>query len=298
MTVVAPSRSRAQVEMSRRAAERAHARRRFIFLAVCYGILCLASVVAIFPFLYLISLSFKQSTSLVTYPPQWIPDPPYFGNYTTLLFEKPFPRWALNSLIVASVVTVIKLLIDSMAGYAFAKMDFPFKEPIFVIVLATLMIPLVATLIPTFLIVRGLGLVNTYPGLILPGLASPIGIFLMRQFMEQLPNDLENAARLDGSPEPYIFARIILPLCKPALVMLAIFTFMTQWFSFVWPLVVTTTDDMRLLTNGLSTMKGQWTVNWGLVAAGMVLIIIPTALAFVAFMRQFIAGSLAGALKQ
>lgn len=266
------------------------------FLA--YLVLGLACVAALFPFLYIISLSLKQSTALVTYPPQWIPNPPFWGNYTLLLLEKPFLRWGFNSLFVAGSITIIKLFFDSLAGYTFAKMDFPFKEPLFILILTTLMIPFAATLIPTFLIVRNLHLQNSYWGLILPGLASPIGIFMMRQFIESLPNDLENAARLDGCREFYIYWRIILPLVRPALAVLGIFIFMTQWQAFVWPLVITNTEDMRVLTVGLASLKGQWVTDWGLVAAGSVLIMLPVTLVFIFFQRYFIAASLAGALKE
>jgi ABC-type glycerol-3-phosphate transport system permease component len=261
-------------------------------------IVALAAAVSLFPFLYIVSLSFKDSNSLITYPPEWIPDPLYFGNYTQALFETRFPRWMLNTLVVAGGVTAAKLIIDSMAAYAFAKLDFPYKEPIFIAGLALLMVPLTATLIPMFLVVKNLGLINTYPGLMLPGLASPLGIFLLRGYMQQLPRDLDNAARLDGANEPYILARIVIPLCKPGLVALAIWLFLTQWTGFAWPLVATTSDDMRLLTNGLAGLRGQYVVNWGLIAAGTVLVLVPTIVAFVLFMRQFVAGSLAGSLKQ
>jgi ABC-type glycerol-3-phosphate transport system permease component len=263
-----------------------------------YGIVILAAAFAAFPFLYILSLSLKQTTGLVTYPPQWIPTPPYWGNYTQALFETRFPRWMMNTLIVSAGVTVAKLVIDSLAAYAFAKLEFPFKETLFVGALALLMVPLSATLIPMFLVVKNLGLLNTFPGLMLPGLASPLGIFLLRGFMQQLPADLDNAARLDGASEWFILARIVAPLCKPALVALAIWLFLTQWTGFVWPLVVTTSDDMRLLTNGLASLRGQYVVNWGLIAAGTVLVLVPTILAFLLFMRQFVAGSLAGSLKQ
>jgi ABC-type glycerol-3-phosphate transport system permease component len=297
-SVAAPARARGQLTAARAAAERAHLRRRLVWWALAYLVLLVMAAVAIIPFLYVISLSFKQTESLVTYPPRWIPIPPYYGNYVQVLTTSLFPRWFLNTLVVASAVTVIKLIIDSMAGYAFAKMEFPLRESLFLLALSMLMIPVATTLIPMYLLVRGLGLQNTYPGIMLPALAAPMGIFLMRTFMEQLPRDLENAARLDGASEPYIFARIILPLCKPALVTLAIFTFLTQWVAFVWPLVIAPDPNMFLLTTGLSSFKAQYRVNWGLVAGGMVLVLVPTALAFVLFMRQFIAGSLAGALKQ
>lgn len=288
----------ASVQASIEREARANRLRRTVRTSLTYLVLGIACVIALFPFLYIISLSFKQSTALVTYPPQWIPDPLYYGNYFTLLFETPFLRWGFNTLLVASTVTVVKVFLDSLAGYTFAKMDFPFKEPLFILILATMMIPVAATLIPTFFIVRGLDLQNTYLGLILPGLANPIGIFMMRQFIESLPSDLENAARLDGCSEFDIYRRIIMPLIAPPLAVLGIFTFMLQWQSFVWPLVITSTSEMRVLTVGLATLKGQWVTDWGLVAAGSVLIMLPITLVFLLFQRYFIQASLAGALKE
>lgn len=291
-----PRSAAAQLALEREAQR--HLWRHRLGQILAYLIVAIACVAALFPFLYIISLSLKQSTSLVTYPPEWIPIPPYYGNYSLLLFDKPFLRWGFNTFVVAGSVTVIKLFFDSLAGYAFAKMEFPLKETLFILILATLMIPFAATLIPTFLIVRNLNLQNSYLGLIMPGLANPIGIFMMRQFIESLPNDLENAARLDGCSEFYIYWRIILPLIRPALAVLGIFIFMTQWQSFVWPLVITNTEDMRVLTVGLASLKGQWVTDWGLVAAGSVLIMLPITLVFIFFQRYFIAASLAGALKE
>jgi ABC-type glycerol-3-phosphate transport system permease component len=260
--------------------------------------LIIGCCIALFPFLYIVSLSFKESTSLVTYPPQWIPKTLYLGNYQFLLSDTSYIRWGFNTVFFAGSVTLLKVFFDSIAGYTFAKMDFPGKELLFVFVLATLMIPFAATLIPAFLIVKNLGMVNTYWGLILPQLASPIGIFMMRQFIESLPKDLENAARLDGCSEFYIYLRIILPNIKPALAVLAIFIFMTQWTNFIWPLVVAKADDIRVLTVGLASLKGQWVTNWGVIAAGSVMLMIPIAIVFVFFQRWFIAGSMAGALKE
>ena len=265
---------------------------------LAFLVLSVAACAAFFPFLYVVSASFKESAALMTYPPRWIPWPPYLGNYAAILTTTDFPRWFFNSVLVATCVTLLKLVFDSMAGYAFAKMSFPLKEPLFLGAIALMMIPLTATLIPMFQLVHFLGLINTYPGLMLPGLASPLGIFLMRQFIEQLPTDLENAARLDGASEMYILGRIVVPLVKPGLVTLAIWLFLSQWVAFAWPLVATTTDDMRLLTNGMATLQGQYTVNWGMIAAGSVLVLAPMIVAFLLFTRQFVAGSLAGALKQ
>lgn len=288
---------RAEAEASQ-AAARGYRAKRIAGISVTYLILIIGCVIAIFPFLYIVSLSFKESTSIITYPPQWIPDPFYLGNYQFLLGETSYIRWAFNTFFFAGSVTLLKLLFDSLAGYTFAKMDFPGKEVVFVFILATLMIPFAATLIPAFLIVKQFNLVNSYWGLILPPLASPIGIFMMRQFIESLPKDLENAARLDGCSEFYIYLRIILPNCKPALAVLGIFIFMTQWTNFIWPLVVAKAEEMRVLTVGLATLRGQWVTNWGVVAAGSVMLMIPIAIVFIFFQRWFIAGSMAGALKE
>jgi multiple sugar transport system permease protein len=236
--------------------------------------------------------------ALFSYPPEWIPSEPTLTNFQTLLDEHPFFRWTLNSLIVASGVTVIKVIIDSMAGYAFAKMSFPGRDALFLVVLTTLMVPFAATLIPLFIIVRNLNLTNTYLGLMLPALASPIGIFMMRQFIESLPSDLENAARLDGCSEFQIFRRVILPLMKPGLVVLGVFTFMTQWTSYLWPLVISTREDMLTLTVGVQSLRSLFTVNWGVLSAGAVLALLPLILVFLFLQRYFIAGSIAGALKE
>jgi multiple sugar transport system permease protein len=269
-----------------------------LYLVAIYGILIVAAFISLIPFLYVISTSFKDSVSLFQYPPQWIPAEPTLDNFRTLLQDNPFIRWMINSFIVAASVTVIKVIIDSMAGYAFAKMQFPGKEPLFVVVLMTLMVPFAATLIPLFIIVRDLQLTNTYAGLILPALASPIGIFMMRQFIESLPNDLENAARLDGCSEFQIFRRVILPLVRPGLVVLGVFTFMTQWTSYLWPLVIGTRKEMYTLTVGVQSLRSLFTVNWGVLSAGAVLSMLPLVLVFLFLQRYFIAGSIAGALKE
>jgi multiple sugar transport system permease protein len=269
-----------------------------LYLIAIYAILALAALIALVPFFYVISTSLKDTYSLFKYPPEWIPTQPTLENFRSLLEENPFGRWMLNSLIVASVVTAIKVVIDSMAGYAFAKMTFPGKDALFLVVLMTLMVPFAATLIPLFIIVRNLGLTNTYPGLILPALASPIGIFMMRQFIETLPNDLENAARLDGCSEFQIFRRVILPLIKPGLVVLGVFTFMNQWTSYLWPLVIGTRPDMFTLTVGVQSLRSLFTVNWGILSAGAVLSMLPLVLVFLFLQRYFIAGSIAGALKE
>jgi multiple sugar transport system permease protein len=269
-----------------------------LYLVAIYAILLVAAIIALVPFFYVISTSLKDTYSLFKYPPEWIPSQPTLENFRSLLEENPFVRWTLNSFIVASVVSAIKVIIDSMAGYAFAKMSFPGKDVLFLVVLMTLMVPFAATLMPLFIIVRDWGLTNTYPGLILPALASPIGIFMMRQFIETLPSDLENAARLDGCSEFQIFRRVILPLIRPGLVVLGVFTFMNQWTSYLWPLVIGTRPDMFTLTVGVQSLRSLFTVNWGILSAGAVLSMLPLVLVFLFLQRYFIAGSIAGALKE
>jgi ABC-type glycerol-3-phosphate transport system permease component len=271
---------------------------RSAYAAVTYGALIIAVIIALFPFGYVISTSFKSTMALFSYPPEWLPSEPTLANYQNLLNRYPFWRWLANSFVVAAGVTAIKLVLDSMAGYAFAKMSFPGRNALFLIVLMSLMIPFASLLIPVFIIVRELGLLNTYWGLMLPGLASPIGIFMMRQFIESLPSDLENAARLDGCTEFQIYRKVILPLIKPGLVVLGVLTFMTQWTSYLWPLVVVTKPEMATLTVGARSLTSTFTQDWGLNSAAAVLSMVPMILVFIFLQRYFIAGSIAGALKE
>lgn len=288
---------------------RPHARRRLLrarpageagplLTGISYVVLLAACLVAVGPFFYILTTSVKHSRSLFQYPPDWFPNDFFWGNYGYLLHETSFLRWTVNTLLVAGSVTALKLVMDSMAGYAFAKMEFPGKDVLFVLVLAALMIPFSAILIPLFFLVRDLGLLDTYWALILPPLANPIGIFMMRSFIESLPGDLENAARLDGCSEFAVYRRVILPLIKPPLVVLAVLTFLIQYTSFIWPLVATSSEEMKVLTTGLAGQRGISSIDWGLVSAGGIMAMIPITLVFLALQRYFIAGSLAGALKQ
>ena len=257
-----------------------------------------AALLCVLPFFYIVSASLKNSVLLFQYPPEWIPSRPYWGNYEHLINQTLFPRWVLNTLVVAGAVTVIKVVIDSMSGYAFAKLQFPLKNVLFVVIIATLMVPFSTILIPLYFTVRSFGILNSYWALILPALANPIGIFLMRSFIEGLPSDLENAARLDGVSEFGIYRRIILPLVKPGLVVLAVLTFLVQYTSFLWPLVAVNNDEMRVITTGLATQRSVWQVDYGVFAAGAVMAMVPITIFFLLLQRYFIAGSLAGALKQ
>lgn len=266
--------------------------------ALAYLVLAVACIITLVPVFYIVSTAFKQTNSLFHYPPQWLPRPVYWGNFTALFTSHSFLRWMWNSLFVATSVTGLKLVMDSLAAYAFAKLDFPGRDRLFITVIATLMIPFAAQLIPLYLLVKNLGLLNTYWALILPPLANPIGIFLLRQFMKELPADLDNAARIDGCTEFQIYRHMILPLCRPPLVVLGVFLFMNQWTSFLWPLVATTEDHMRVLTVGVQSMKAIFTVDWGLISMGSLLTMVPITLVFILLQRYFVASPLTGALKE
>ena len=231
------------------------------------------------------------------------PEDPLLGNFGTVLHRTSYLRWGLNTLIFATSVTVITLIIDTLAGYAFARLRFPGRTVLFALVLSTLMIPTAAVVAPLYIMVSHLpgwthAGVNTYLGMILPMVCSPLGVFMMRQFISTLPEGLVEAARLDGASEFQIFRKIVLPLMKPAIVVLGIFTFMFQWVNFLWPLVITTTNNMKTLTVGIAALQGQFVTNWGVISAAAVMTMVPVIIVFLIFQRWFVQASMAGALKQ
>jgi multiple sugar transport system permease protein len=279
-------------------AARAAQRRVTMERTLTHVVLIAAAVACAAPFFYVIAASLKDQGALFHYPPVWVQIPPSLENYQRLLLESGFPRWMLNTLIVATTVTTAKLFLDSMAGYALAKLEFTGKRVVFLLMITLLMVPFAALLIPLWSIAHNLHITNTYLALMLPPLANPLGVFLMRQFILGLPKDLENAARLEGVSEFGIYRRIILPLVKPGLVVLAVIIFTDQFMSFVWPLVAATNDDLLVLTVGVASLRAKGGVNFGLWSAAAVLSLLPIAIFFFALQRQFLARSIAGALKQ
>ncbi len=268
-----------------------------------YLVLVLFALIAVGPFVYLLSPSLRQSYELFTYPPQWIPHTVYWGNFGRVLHETSYYRWGLNTFIFATAVTLITLVLDTLAGYAFARLRFAGRTALFALVISTLMIPTAAIIAPLYIMISRLPAwthagVNTYLGLILPMVCSPLGVFMMRQFISTLPEGLVEAARLDGASEFQIFRRIVLPLIKPAIVVLGIFTFMMQWVNFLWPLVITTTDSMKTLTVGVASLQGQFVTDWGVISAAAVMTMAPVIVVFLIFQRWFVQASMAGALKQ
>lgn len=286
--------------LRRLAVDHARVRRRRRRLAELsrHLVLGIVTFILVAPFYYVVLASLKDSNAIFSYPPKLIPWPPFWENYRHVLTETNFLRWMFNTLFVATTVTVLKVFLDSMAGYALAKIDFTGKRAVFMLMVILLMVPAGALIVPLWSLVFSLGFINTYFALILPPLANPLGAILMRQFILGLPNDLEHAARLDGLNDFQIYWRIILPLIKPGLVVLAVIIFTDQFISFLWPLIATTSDDLLVLTVGLASLRAHGGVDYGLWSASAVMSLVPIAVLFFILQRQFLARSLAGALKQ
>lgn len=256
-----------------------------------YLILTIGFIAVIAPFVWMVLGSFKGEGELRQVPPTWWPQSPTLDNYRDLFDKQNFPRYILNSTVVAVVVTAGNLVFCSMLGYALAKLNFGGKRVVFGLVMGTLMVPGMVTFVPLFVLVANLGMVDSYPGLILPFLVTPFGVFLMRQFIVTLPDDLLDAGRVDGASELRIFRQIILPLCGPALATLGILTFLGSWNSFLWPLVVAQTQTHYTLPVALALFStGQNQVNYGLLLAGATVVVAPILVVFLIFQRRFIEG--------
>ncbi|MGQ9457837.1 MAG: carbohydrate ABC transporter permease [Anaerolineae bacterium] len=257
---------------------------------LAHAVLLAGSLVMLVPFLWMVSTSLKAPGQVFTDPPQWIPRPLMWQNYWEAVSIMPFGRFFLNSLIQSSGVTVLQLLTSSLAAFAFARLRSRGRDTLFLLYLATLMIPFPVTLIPNFLVIRFLGWVDTFRALILPPSFSPFSTFLLRQFFLTIPLDLDDAARIDGASSLDLWWRIALPLSKPALATLAIFTFMGQWNDFLWPLVVTQSLEMRTLPVGLSSFQSRYAIQWHLLMAGSTIALLPVLALFVVGQRYFIQG--------
>jgi multiple sugar transport system permease protein len=257
--------------------------------SLIYAAVVVAAAVTLLPFAWMLLGSFKTQGEILRHPTGFLPQDPTLSNYTTWFDDLHIGTFFLTSLIVAVFTVLGNLVFCSMIGYALAKLDFAGKRPLFVLVMTTLMVPGVVTFVPLFVLVGKLGLINTYPALILPFLTSPLGVFLMRQFMMGIPDSLMEAARLDGAGEFRIFARVVLPLCGPPLATLGILTFLGSWNNFLWPLVAAQSEDKYTLPVALSLFStGQQATNYGLLLAGSTLVITPIVLLFIALQRFFI----------
>ena len=266
-------------------------------IILAYVILTLWAIWALLPLFWMLTTSLKETRAAIKFPPEWLPSHPTLMNYERLFARAPALRWFANSAIVAIAHTFSMLLFCSMAGYAFAKKEFPGKTAIFWGLLSTMMIPGMVLLVPLFLLVSRMGLINNFGGLILPGMVGAFGVFLMKQFIQTLPGELIDAARIDGAGELGVYSRVILPLSKPALAVLGIFSFMGAWNDFLWPLLITQSKDMRTLAVGLATLQQESMTDYGLLMAGSAVAAIPMIIVFFAFQKHFLKGLTIGAIK-
>ncbi|MGH3344513.1 MAG: carbohydrate ABC transporter permease [Carbonactinosporaceae bacterium] len=258
--------------------------------APAYLLLGLAAALTVLPLVYMVSLALQSDAEILQGEPVLWPEQLQFGNFVRLFEEAPFARFFLNSFVMAGAITLAHLLFDPLTGYVFAKFDFRFKNTLFVIILGTLMVPFFIRMIPLYVIMSNLGWTDTYRGLIVPFLMDAYGIFLMRQFIEPLPDELIDAARVDGASELRIYRSIVLPHTKPALAVLGLFTFVFQWNEFLWPLVATDTEEMRTMTVGLTLFNQEHFTQWNLTAAGAVVLFVPTFLLFFVSQRYLVRG--------
>jgi putative chitobiose transport system permease protein len=282
------------------AGERARARKRRTFVSngLWYLVLTAIAVITVFPFLWMLSTSLKGPLDPITsVPPQFIPGNPTFANYDKVLASLPIPRFFFNSVVVSLAVGGLNVLVAALAAYPLAKMRFPGRDAIFYLLLATLIVPTQLTYIPSFVLaVNVFHYYDALPALILPNLVSAFNIFLLRQAFRGVPNDLIDAARVDGAGEFRIWRSILLPIVRPSLAAVAIFTFVTSWNDFLWPSLMLHTRDGMTLPVGLAALQGFFSNDARSVAAGVTMTIIPILLFFVAFQRYFVRG-LAGAVK-
>ena len=254
------------------------------------SVLLVGAVMMIVPYYWMIISSIKPPEELLTYPPSFVVHHPTLKPYMELFSLLPMARSLFNSVLVASVVTLCNIFFCSVAGYAFAKLRFPGRDLIFLGLISSMMIPWQVSLIPGFIIVKHLGWVNTFWALTVPNLAMPFGIFMCRQYIMSIPDGLLEAARIDGYNELRIYWRVILPLIKPALATLAIFTFLSQWNSFVWPLIVIQSSHMRTVPLIMAVLNGQFGANFAMLMAGALVVTLPMLLVFLIFQREFIRG--------
>ncbi len=279
-------------------------RKNYLNLAFNYLILGLGAVVVLMPFVVMISTSLTPANEVFAWPPKLIPSKLMFSNYPTAIQAIDFGRYYLNSIIVTCTATITSLVLNSAAGYALAKLRFPGKKLAFLFILGTIMIPVQVTMIPVFIMFRkfpfvggnnffgqgGIGLIDSYLALILPNMATTMGIYLLREFFKSLPNELLQAARVDGSSEYRTFFEICLPLSGPGLIASGIFNFTNSWNDFLWPLIMTVTPKMRTIQLGLSQYQGQYFTDWHLMMAATLMSCLPILVLYCVFQKGFVAG--------
>jgi len=256
-----------------------------------HALLLIGGLIVCVPLIWMLSAAIKPPAEILTIPVEWVPSQPRWENFSEALATAPFVRYFFNSVWVSSATTFMNLLLCSLAGYGFARYQFPFRNALFLFVLGTFMIPFQVLVVPLWTMMRELGLLNTTWALILPGIASAFGVFLMRQFISQLPEELMDAARIDGASEFGIWWRIVIPLSASPLIALAIFIFLESWGSLLWPLTVITKEEYRTLALGLTEFQSAYGTQYHLLMAASTLLFVPAILAFFALQRYFVEGA-------
>ncbi|MFA6956074.1 MAG: carbohydrate ABC transporter permease [Thermoanaerobaculia bacterium] len=260
-------------------------------------VLVVGAIATIVPLVWMVSASLMPAGEATAFPPRFVPSRVTIENYRALFERLDIGRAFMNSVVVALISTLCSLLFNSMAGYAFAKLRFGGRNRLFAILVGALAIPAQVAMLPLFLLLKSVGLVNTYAGVMIPLMATIYGVFLVRQFMVSIPDDLIAAARIDGASEWQIYTRIILPVARPVLATLAIFTFMSAWNDFMWPLVILTSDRKYTLPVAIANLVGEHAQDVELMMAASVLSVIPVLLIFFVLQKQYIAGLTSGSVK-
>jgi multiple sugar transport system permease protein/sn-glycerol 3-phosphate transport system permease protein len=263
-----------------------------------YSALAVAGLLFIAPLYWLFSSALKQNNEIYHFPPEWIPSSFHVENFSNAWNAAPFGDFFINSLIVTAGGAAIKLVNATLTAYAFVFLRFPFKNVLFLVMLGALMVPNNVTLIVNFITVSNLGWVNTYLGLIIPSAGSIFGMFLLRQYMMTLPRDIIDAAKVDGAGHLRVMWQIVLPMCKPMLVTVGIIAIVDMWNDFIWPLIITNTEDMRTLPIGLLYLKNtEGLDDWGAIMAGTVMVALPMLILFLFAQRHIVRGLVGGAIK-
>lgn len=262
-----------------------------------HAALIIGAALSLFPLAWMVSASLMPAGEANTYPPRLLPSAPTLEHYRTMFVRLDLARYFLNSALLAISVTLTALFINSMAGYAFAKFHFRGRDKVFQTLITGLVIPAQVAMLPLFLLMKELGLINTYWGVIIPTLASIFGIFLVRQYALAIPDDLLDAARIDGASELRIYRSIVLPVIAPILATLAIWTFLTTWNDFMWPLIVLSDESRYTLPVALASLVGEHAQDTELMMAGSVLTVLPVLVVFVVLQRYYIAGIMLGGVK-
>ncbi len=266
---------------------------KILFLAI----LGVMTLIYIGPFLFSLSISFNADKNVFDWPIKLLPSAPTLENYKNVWSELPFGKWLFNSVLVTTIQTFSNVFFSALAGFTFARLEFPGRKLIFTLLLSSLMIPGIILLVPKFIVLNELSMINSYGGLILPGLVGVTNIFLMKQFFETIPKDLEQAALIDGCSYFRLFWQIFIPISKPALAAVAIYTFQGSWNEFLWPVIVSYTEDMYTLPLGMASLRHELLTDWPLLMAGTILISLPTLAIFIIFQRYFVQGVASSGLK-